>query len=333
MRIVPPVVFLLFAAQAAPLFAQPANTSCATAQDLCAQQPVAGNNTGATGIPGFCPNTNAVLWYSFTTNSVGGVVEVALSNINCLNSPGVGDMMNVVVLAGDGSCLPGSFSGVSPCNGTDSLPFTVTTTSLAPNTTYWILVSGSLAGGATSPAQCGFTVEVSGPGANIVGVDFSAGPDQTIGQGEVTQLNATGGTTYQWSPTVGLSGNTIPDPFAQPNETTTYTVTTVLNGCEYSDQVTVEVIRRVMPPTAITPNGDGKNDTWAIAGIIDYPYCEVHIYDRWGQPVFRSTGYRDPWDGTNNGRTLPIGTYYYVIELNQVEGKSPPYTGFVSIIR
>ena len=30
--------------------------------------------------------------------------------------------------------------------------------------------------------------------------------------------------------------------------------------------------------------------------------------------VFRSAGYSKAWDGKNNGRELPAGTYYYVID-------------------
>ena len=130
-----------------------------------------------------------------------------------------------------------------------------------------------------------------------------------------------------------MSGNTIPDPFASPSETTTYTVTTVLNGCTYNDQVLVEVVRRIAPPNTFTPNGDGINDTWRIPGLDQYPAAEVLVYDRWGQRVYRSSGYDEPWDGTNNGARLPTATYYYHIRLNQLEGNSPPYTGSITIVR
>jgi gliding motility-associated-like protein len=110
-------------------------------------------------------------------------------------------------------------------------------------------------------------------------------------------------------------------------------VTTTIGGCTYVDQVNVEVLRLIIPPNTFTPNGDGKNDTWVIPGIVDYPGAEVNIHDRWGQRVYSSTGYREPWDGTNNGKVLTDGTYYYHIQLNQLEGRSAPYTGFISIIR
>ena len=136
-----------------------------------------------------------------------------------------------------------------------------------------------------------------------------------------------------WSPTSGLSGNGIPDPISAPAATTRYTLTTDINGCTFTDEVIVEVIRLIDPPNTFTPNGDGINDTWDIPGMADYPGAEVTIHDRWGQRVLRSTGYRQPWDGTNNGRALAVGTYYYHIQLNQLEGRSPPYTGFITIVR
>ncbi|MBK8615139.1 MAG: gliding motility-associated C-terminal domain-containing protein [Flavobacteriales bacterium] len=319
--------FLLFFALALVAAAQPPNDDCSTAATLCAQQPLTGNNTGATGWPGFCPATGNVLWYTFTTNSVGGTVDVSISGINCPGVAGMDNELSVVVLSGDGSCTANAFVSVGDCQN-DSADFTITTTALLPNTQYWVVVAGAANNGATIPAQCGFSVVTSGPGADIVGVDFYAGPDVTLGEGGSAQLQATGGTTYTWTPTSGLSGSNIPDPIAQPEETTTYTVTTQLNGCTYSDQVIVEVNRPISPPNTITPNGDDINDTWEIFGIQDYPQATVSIYDRWGQRVFNSVGYKTPFDGGG----LPTATYYWIIQLSQLDGVAEPYTGFLTIV-
>ena len=312
--------------------AQPSNSDCSDAVRLCAGQRSNGNNTGAVGLPGFCPGSNSLVWYDFMTNSQGGPVTVRVSGMDCLQVTGMGSALSLVVLAGDGTCTPASFGAVSDC-ALGSQAFSVVTQDLLPATRYWVVVAGGLNGGATIPAQCAFRVEVDGPGADVVGVDFSAGPDVTVGQGEVVRLEAFGGPPYDWSPTSGLSGNNIPDPIASPNGTTTYTVTTQIGGCTFSDEVVVHVVRRIDPPNTFTPNGDGINDRWEIPGIMDYPGAEVLIYDRWGQLVYRNVGYRDPWDGTNNGRQVPEATYYYHIQLNQLEGRSPPYTGFISIVR
>jgi gliding motility-associated-like protein len=80
---------------------------------------------------------------------------------------------------------------------------------------------------------------------------------------------------------------------------------------------------------AITPNADGENDVWEIEDIESFPDATVFIYDKSGQSVYNSRGGYIPWDGTLNGRTLPIGTYYYVIDLH--DGSSI-YQGTITII-
>lgn len=317
-----------------PCLAQPANTSCATAVQLCAQQGVSSNNTGAAATPVFCPGNGAALWYTFNTNSQGGLVTASLSAINCPDLPDMGDALAVVIVAGNVNCNPLTQTAVSPCEAGAPVASTTTAAALAPNTRYWVVVTGTQEAGTTIPAQCAFSLQVNGAGVDVVGIDFGAGPGVTIGEGESTQLAAYGGPPYEWSPTTGLSGNSIPDPIASPQSTTIYTLTTTAaNGCVYTDQVIVEVVRRIEPPNTFTPNGDGRNDFWEIPGIVDYPGAVVQIHDRWGQVVFRSNGYREPWDGTNRGSPLPDGTYYYHIRLNPVEGNSPPYTGYISIVR
>ena len=58
----------------------------------------------------------------------------------------------------------------------------------------------------------------------------------------------------------------------------------------------------------------------------------MQIFNRWGGLVFKSNGGGNyqPWDGTNNGEELPVGTYYYIIDLNTGD---KPQTGPITIIR
>ncbi|MEX1002805.1 MAG: PKD domain-containing protein [Crocinitomicaceae bacterium] len=82
--------------------------------------------------------------------------------------------------------------------------------------------------------------------------------------------------------------------------------------------VTEEI--NLLIPNAISPNGDGKNDVWKLAFIdLVNPEAEIVIVNRWGQTVFQSIGYSDPWDGTFNGELVPEGNYYYVIKLSDNE--------------
>jgi gliding motility-associated-like protein len=84
-------------------------------------------------------------------------------------------------------------------------------------------------------------------------------------------------------------------------------------------------------PTAISPNGDGKNDIWEIHGIEYYPDAIIEIYSRWGDLVFRSDrGYNTKFDGIYRGRHLPVDSYHYIINLHNGRGK--PIIGNITII-
>lgn len=222
------------------LLAQPTNIDCASAALLCAGQPLNGNNTGAPSFPGFCPNTAVVLWYTFNTNSIGGPVTLTVDAIDCPEVPGMDNELSAVILGGDGSCEISSFFAASAC-ASDGDAISVYSIALAPSTQYWVMLAGVLDNGSTMPAQCGFNLTVSGEGVDVIGVDMSAGPDVTINLGESAQLQGFA-PNADWQPLTGLSANGIADPFASPDTTTLYTLTTTINGCTFTDDVLVTVI-------------------------------------------------------------------------------------------
>jgi gliding motility-associated-like protein len=163
-----------------------------------------------------------------------------------------------------------------------------------------------------------------------------AGPDQTIISGASVQLNANGGitgSTYLWSPGLYLDDSVSAFPVATPLETITYAVKiTSPTGCTATDSITITVRPTLDISNGITPNGDGKNDIWEIDGIQTYPNCQVEIYNRWGELLFSSTGYTDKWDGKYKGKDLPVGTYYYIIDLRD-EVYTENFTGPITILR
>jgi len=84
-------------------------------------------------------------------------------------------------------------------------------------------------------------------------------------------------------------------------------------------------------PTAITPNGDGKNDFF-ILDILEicsefYSDKELTIYNRWGGQVIHAKPYTNNWDGGD----LPEGVYYYILEMYLLGGFIK--TGNVTIIK
>ncbi|MES2565361.1 MAG: gliding motility-associated C-terminal domain-containing protein [Bacteroidota bacterium] len=125
------------------------------------------------------------------------------------------------------------------------------------------------------------------------------------------------GSTFNWTPLTALDNPTATNPTSGTTITTVYTVTVVdVNGCSNSDTVTVYVYPEVIIPNGFSPNGDGKNDVWQIDFIDQFPECEVEVYNRWGEQLFYSKGYTVPFNGQYKGKDLPVGTYYYIINLN-----------------
>uniref|UniRef100_UPI0024958F38 DUF7507 domain-containing protein n=1 Tax=Algibacter lectus TaxID=221126 RepID=UPI0024958F38 len=95
-----------------------------------------------------------------------------------------------------------------------------------------------------------------------------------------------------------------------------------------SDEVTLGVVLSttcIEVYSTFTPhNVDGINDYFTIDCIENYPKNILKIYNRWGYEVYTASGYNNTWDGVSNGpRTVneedkvPVGTYYYVLDLGQ----------------
>ncbi len=167
-----------------------------------------------------------------------------------------------------------------------------------------------------------------------------AGLDITEIYGEITNLGGspTGpvGSTFSWTPLINfmsLNDSTVSNPEVELLTEQEYIVyVTDSNGCINSDNILVTPIPEIYYPTGFTPNGDGVNEEWQIDRIEDFPNCVVEVYNRWGELLFRSAGYTEKWNGLFNNKPLPVGTYYYIIELN--DPKFPnPYTGPITIMR
>jgi gliding motility-associated-like protein len=82
---------------------------------------------------------------------------------------------------------------------------------------------------------------------------------------------------------------------------------------------------------SFSPNGDGIFDYFIIEGIKSYPESELRIFNRWGEIVFRATGYQNNWDGyTGFKEELPEATYFYHLDLKD---GSKPLTGYIVLKR
>lgn len=117
---------------------------------------------------------------------------------------------------------------------------------------------------------------------------------------------------------------TIPNAIMNSRKVTLHRQPTYL-----TKRVGYEKIKRFIP-NVFSPNGDGINDDWQVKFLAQYPNCRVEIFNRSGVKLFESKGYSRPWDGTFNGKPVPVATYYYLINLNNDE---PPISGYVAVLR
>jgi len=108
-------------------------------------------------------------------------------------------------------------------------------------------------------------------------------------------------------------------------------------GCVTRD--TIEV--KSNPSICITvykvfsPNDDNTHEFWEIENINLYPEALVQVYDRTGRQVYNRRNYinaeEDAFSGKDQqGRTLPSGTYYYIIDL---ENEDTVFKGVLTIVR
>jgi gliding motility-associated-like protein len=139
------------------------------------------------------------------------------------------------------------------------------------------------------------------------------------------------GLKYNWTPGIYLNNDTIANPVCTPARDILYQlIVTDAFGCTASGDIVVKILKHPEIPNVFTPNGDGINDRWQIKYLADYPDCIVDIYDRYGQLVYQSVGYTNPWDGTCKGKQVPAATYYYIID---PKNSLKPLSGFVDIVK
>lgn len=88
-------------------------------------------------------------------------------------------------------------------------------------------------------------------------------------------------------------------------------------------------------PSGFSPNFDGINDEFNIQGLLTiFDEFELKIFNRYGTLIYQGGDELGFWDGKSNkginnvGNLLPVGTYYYVLHLNDSNYKKP-LTGWV----
>ncbi len=170
----------------------------------------------------------------------------------------------------------------------------------------------------------------------IYGTNAFAGRDTVVSVGQPLQLQGSGGDSYWWSPSFGLSNPTISNPVATLLQDVTYVLTANSPAnCPTSDTIHIKVYKGpdLYVPTAFTPNADGKNDVFRFvaAGMQAVHYFKV--FNRYGQQLFSSASPSRGWDGNFKGLPQPTGTYVWMIEAVDYLGNLVRKQGFTVLIR
>ncbi|SDH74291.1 T9SS type B sorting domain-containing protein [Winogradskyella thalassocola] len=88
-------------------------------------------------------------------------------------------------------------------------------------------------------------------------------------------------------------------------------------------------------PTGFSPNNDDKNEWFNIQGLYDvYTNHKLEVYNRYGTLIFEGNNNKKWFGIANKGlmhtdKVLPVGTYFYVLYLNEPNTNSKPFTGWV----
>jgi gliding motility-associated-like protein len=192
------------------------------------------NNTTANPVTA---TVNAQTTFTVVATNSSGCTSTASKVINIYPTPVLNTIVNPsAICVGDTAII--TVSGASNCTWTGNYLYASAandTIWVSPSATEVFTVSATAANGCVG-AQIDSILVNPLPIAN-------AGPDETICNGSSVSLNATGGTTYTWSPSNGLSSTSINNPVATLNSSQTYTLTiTDGNGCTDTDVITVNVV-------------------------------------------------------------------------------------------
>lgn len=167
-----------------------------------------------------------------------------------------------------------------------------------------------------------------------------AGRDTSVVISQPLQFNGSGGMTYVWSPSTGLSNPNIFNPvgtYTSANDSIRYKLTVAdAAGCVDSAFIIVRIYQvkpTIFVPTAFTPNNDGLNDVVRpiCVGIQKINYFSV--YNRWGQLVFKTEIDRAGWDGRINGRLQNSAVFVWMVSAVDYQGNPIFLKGTVALIR
>ncbi|MCG8754034.1 InlB B-repeat-containing protein, partial [Tenacibaculum finnmarkense] len=161
-------------------------------------------------------------------------------------------------------------------------------------------------------------------------VKYTAGNNGTI-TGNLAQTIEEGKTTSEVKATADAGYEFVKWSDGNTSETRTDIADADKEFTAEFVQVVKVVKNGITASKGFSPNGDANNDTWVIQNIDRYPNNTVKVFNRWGKKVYYKKGYQNTWDATatDTGTKLPVGSYIYIINLNEAGIK--PVQGMIYI--
>lgn len=101
-----------------------------------------------------------------------------------------------------------------------------------------------------------------------------------------------------------------------------------------SELTPVKLIKQPLQiPGGFSPNNDGINDYFVIENT-QGKQVSLEVFNRWGNRIYRSPNYKNDWngkctEGIHIGDDVPVGTYYYVIVIDNKDKQ----VGYMTINR
>lgn len=184
------VIFLLMLAST-PFFGvgQANYDVCQNALELCPNELISVNNVNANRTFcvnceddfAFCFTADNTIWFTFTTNAVGGAVQIDFSNLVFEINAGQDTELQAALFEAVTPCSANTYTQIGSCHSNETANFAITAAGLLPNTTYYIVVDGDQNGaGITDPAECTFDLLLSGAAVNRIQPTSSVSPNSTV---------------------------------------------------------------------------------------------------------------------------------------------------------
>lgn len=241
--------------------------------------------------------------------STGLVITLDITNALC-----AGDSTGAVSVATNGGTPEFTYSW------TDSNEIVIGTESLIsnlPTGSYDVFVSDA------SGCDTSATITIESPQALSVDITLSeysiatnvyniSSPGGDNGSILVEVENGIPDYVYNWTPNTIEADENNPSGLVAGD----YTLQIVdANGCVLDTTITLTDPDALKLYTALSPNGDGFNDTYVIDGVQDCPDNQFKVFNRWGNLVYEKDSYLNQWFGQDmDSNTLSDGTYFVVFE-------------------